>query len=681
MSIYNAREWGGKREEEMIRLYQLQLTDAKNYFTNCIRPRLDRSYKLYMADNSDRSRQIKKWQANVSVPYIHAVVETLKPRILDARPDFTVQGRNEDDQAKAAKIQSLSDYNWEIAGADRTAETVTSSSLIYGMGYMQVSWKKDVRTAKFLQTKDISKKKYDWIKKTKTFYDAPYVEWVDNYNLWYDWHNVEEENKQYWFKRLILPEEVIKRRYSMYDKERLALALKSGSGDLEDYGSIRMQLKLTHESITKGADYNQSGSTSSFIAKFQNSDLKMYEVFEWLRPFDDQFAVMVGNVPILKGGSMPNPYDFKESFFIGVPYLRLPGEYEGYGLPMILENPQIMMNMIKNQRLDAATLNIHKMWIVNPLANINKNELVMRPFGIVYSTDPNGAREIQMSDVKSSAYKEEDLLKSDMRYASGVDDFSMGAGGGTPSATEVRHLRESTLERVRLFVNHLGEAYSKMQRFWISLWKQFYTDKIIIRITGDDGEVKFPIIDKDDLKGEYDFKSTVLPSIAGQNDIKKKQDMDLFQLLVEMPFVDPEKLAAKVLHDWNWNIQSIRKTEQPQDLMAEQGIMPGQEMAGGAPMIERPITRGQIPEHIAQGVADLLSRSGQEQLNPLQELAAPVNLTAGTTIPPTVGRTGKTTNPRGLNRGVGKKINTNIALKPNNGPEAQLENRVSNIQR
>lgn len=185
----------------------------------------------------------------------------------------------------------------------------------------------------------------------------------------------------------------------------------------------------------------------------------MYEVFEWWRPYEDAYAVMVGGsyVPIFKDAVMPIPYDFKEAPFIEVPYVKMPNEFEGYGIPMILENPQLMLNMIKNQRLDAATLSIHKMWIVNPLANINKDELVTRPFGIIYSIDPNGVREVQFSDIKASAYKEEDLLKGDMRYSSGVDDFSMGAGGASSSATEVRHLRESTLERVRLFVNHLGD--------------------------------------------------------------------------------------------------------------------------------------------------------------------------------------------------------------------------------
>jgi pyruvate dehydrogenase E1 component beta subunit len=44
-----------------------------------------------------------------------------------------------------------------------SSELVTRASLIYGTGYIQVSWKKDVRTQKFLVTKDMaSKKKLVW---------------------------------------------------------------------------------------------------------------------------------------------------------------------------------------------------------------------------------------------------------------------------------------------------------------------------------------------------------------------------------------------------------------------------------------------------------------------------------------------------------------------------------------
>jgi len=691
MKDYYSAENYGKKEEAMMKKFHIQLGDAKTYFINCIKPQADRAYKLYMSYNGDRAKEIQSWQANVFIPYAQAVVETLKPRILDARPDFTVQGRNEDDQLKAEKLVKLGDYTWEVSKMDNTSELVVDSSLIFGTGYLQVSWKKDVRTHKFLKTKGLADKKYKWEEKEQVFYDAPYAEWVDNYGLWYDWHNIPRESKQYWFKRLILTGEEIKRRYPMHDKKRLELAVKSRGGDLTDYASIRNEIKKTHEGINKGDDQNVSSSGLSNIYENQEDpDLGMHEVFEWWRPFDDAYAVMVNNVPILKGGFIPNPYDFKEAPFIEIPYLRLPGEFEGVGLPLILENPQIMLNMIKNQRLDAATLNIHKMWIVNPLANIDKNDLVTRPFGIIYSADTQGVREVQFSDIKQSSYREEELLKSDMMYASGVDDFSMGVGGQAGSATEVRHLRESTLERVRLFINHLGSAYSDLLRFWMSMYRQFFTKDMTIRIIGEDGRELFPLIEKDDLMGMFDYKASVIPSIAGKNDIDKKQGMDLFQLLINLPFVDPRKLTSKILHSWNWSLESVAKKEEQE--MPQEGMPgipegmpmpppPGQEQVmmeeeGGIPNIPN---SGDIPPEVIEKAIAMLG--GQKAGSPFAEAGAPIDLLKAGGMPPTAkGIPLKTTNLRGMNRGGTGRIDTNIPTKAPNGDLAQLLNKSASLQ-
>ena len=703
---YNPNDFGPK-EMELRNTFMLQMTDARNYFLNMIKPRLDRSYKLYIAYTGDRQKEIKNWQSNIFVPYIQAVVETLMPRILDARPEFTVQGRSEDDQAKTEKQQQLTDYLWELSKMDPTAEALTRSALIYGTGFLQVSWKKDVRTYKFLKNKDLLNKKYVWEEKDRTYYDAPFCEWVDNYSLWYDWHNTERRSKQYWFKRLVLTEPEIRRRYPMADKKRLEMGIASVGGDLNDYASVRNLVKSNHLSLLKGiapiTGFRGIGDDKYNV--YGDPSLRMYEVFEWHRPFDDAYAVMVGAgyVPILKNAVIPNPYDHKEAPFIETPYLKLPNEFEGYGLPMIMENPQIMLNTIKNQRIDATTLSIHKMWIVNPLANINKDELVTRPFGIIYSVDPNGVREVQFSDIKPSAYKEEDLLKSDMRYSSGVDDFSMGAGGGGASATEVRHLRESTLERVRLFVNHLGDTYGEVMRYWMDLQRQFFTKEMTIRIIGDSGKEMFPLIEKDDLMGAFDYKATVLPSIAGQNDVKKKQDMDLFQLLISLPFVDPKKLTSKILGDFGWSMDSVAATEDPSQGQGQPQMGPdGQPMPGadqGQPMpeqggsqladmgIQGPQMQGkQISPEMMQSVMDMMgSAQSGPQGSPFLQAAKPINIMQPGAMPPTVkGIGGKggpgpaTKNTRGHNR-TGK-VNTNLNMNGNSNPESALLNRTFNLQ-
>jgi len=590
--------------------------------------------------------------------------------------------------------------------------------LIYGTGYLQVYWKKDARKLKFLKTKDVSSKKYVYETKEKVFYDAPFCEWVDNYSLYYDWHNTTRQSKQYWFKRMVMTEPEIRRKYPMADKNKLNLAMNSAGGDLNDYASVRVQVKTNHELIVKNAASLYGairGQGNDKYNSFGDQALQMYETIEWYRPFDDEYSVHVGGsyVPILKGGSIPFPYDFKETPFIEVPYLKLPYEFEGVGLPMILENPQIMLNMIKNQRLDAATLSIHKMWIVNPLANINKDELVTRPFGIIYSVDPNGVREVQFSDIKGSAYREEDLLKSDMRYSSGVDDFSMGAGGAAGSATEVRHLRESTLERVRLFVNHLGDGLSDVMRYWMDMSRQMFTEKMTIRILGDDGDLQFPLIEKDDLMGRFDYKAAVLPSIAGQNDIKKKQDMDLFQLLISLPFVDPRKLTTKVLADWNWSLDSIAKSAEEQQgpqvgpdgqpvgpdgqpLPPEQAGAPmdpsqmppemAAMMGGGQPQPPQPSSAHLNPNTLSKAMSMLRGPiDAASAAAPFQQAGAPINLLNKPGTPPTAkglpngaGGPGYV-NTRGMNRKLGGKVNTQINMNGNSNAESKLLNRTFNL--
>ncbi|MCK9369574.1 hypothetical protein M0R04_06675 [Candidatus Dojkabacteria bacterium] len=680
---YSPNDFG---EEDLQRDYSTQLDDARSYFLSNIKPRLDRSYKLYIAYNGDRAKEIQKWQANIFVPYTQSVIETLMPRILDARPDFSVQGRNAEDQSKAKKLEKLADYYWEKADMDGKVEDFIRSAMVYGTGFLQVFWKKDVRELEFLRSNNLNGKLV-WKKEKRTFYDAPCAEWVDNYNLWYDWRNVGAKDKRFWFKRAVITKQEIERRYPMADPKKMAL-IRPG-GDVLDYAQIRRDVKLNHEEISRGRDmvtpqYNYN--TSGLAGFFQNNSYNdLYEVFEWHRPLDDRFAVMVNGVPILKGGEIPNPYDFKETVFIAVPYLKVPGEFEGYGIPMILENPQIMLNMIKNQRLDAVTLNIHKMWIVNPLANINKKELVTRPFGIIYSTDPQGVREVEFSDVKSSAFEEEKLIKSDMRYASGVDDFSMGESGASASATEVRHLRESTIERVRLFINHLADSFATLQRYWLSMTQQFFTKDMILRVIGNNGEIEFPLIAKDDIMGEFDFKATILPSIAGQNEIKKKQDMDLLQLFMNLPpelgLVDMKKVIAKVLYDWNWDYTDIAPDKQPEGLISGDGAgaIPGQELPLPPPSQETP-TPGQGGP--LEAALALLGKkpitTSIQPASPFAEAAMPIPLVPGQ-MPPTAP---DTTNPRGLNRAGGGRVNTNIPSgNKNANPTSALLNRVNNIQR
>lgn len=196
-----------------------------------------------------------------------------------------------------------------------------------------------------------------------------------------------------------------------------------------------------------------------------------------------------------------------------------------------------------------------------------------------------------------------------------------------------------------------------------------------IRVLGDSGEMMFPLIERDDLEGHFDYRATVLPAIAGQAEVKKKQDMDLFQLLVSMPFVDPLKLTSKILAGgWNFSLDSIKKDEQaappegaPQpgaeEAGAEQmappgmeGAMPDQAAPGGPGLMDMeallgggeaqapPLDTGSIDPRVLSGALELLRRPGGPSpggISPFSaptafgEASRPIDLTKGGP-PPTV---------------------------------------------
>ncbi|MFA5376195.1 MAG: hypothetical protein WC455_10670 [Dehalococcoidia bacterium] len=678
ISFYDPDNFG-KEERQKLSRFNDQYDDAKEYFFNYMKPRYDRSYALFMSWPETRRGLVMGWQNNIAIPFTNSTVEALMPRIVDARPDFGVVGRSVEDNANAVHLQNIGEYNWDLANMDATNEEVVRSALVYGNSWIQTWWKKEVKTARYYVGKDVNKAgekgrkaKGKWVEKTVTVYDAPFAEAIDPYTLLYDHRNKTHKSKQYFYRRKLLNEPQIRRDYPMADPLRLELAFKATPESLEDWAAIRTLKKSERPKFMAEGGVDSFGAGRYVTAI--DPKLGFHEVKERISEFDGTIAVTINNVPIYDGFDLPIVYNHKETGIIHIPYMKVPFEYEGISLPEQLDGMQTMLNTIKNQRLDAMLLNIHKMWIVNPNANIAKKDLAVRPFGIIWSPDPNGVRPVEFSDVKQSAYQEESLLKADMAYATGVDDASRGVQSGG-SATEVRHLREATLERVRLFINHLGDGYSDLHRLWISMWGQFMSKSMAIRVTGSDGQLSWPVISRDDLKGNYDFKSTVKPSSSGRNDVDKKQAMDLFQLLVQFPFIDKRKLLSMTLVPFAYPVDKL--------VVEGQEAMPADGADGQAPVEQNDLqkyldesgTSSAISPEAYNAILKELEDRGAQQ-SPFAAASQPMMLDPNQ-VPPAAP---DTTNPRGMNRSG--KVDTNIpTLRGASDTGASILNQAKSIQR
>ena len=113
--------------------------------------------------------------------------------------------------------------------------------------------------------------------------------------------------------------------------------------------------------------------------------------------------------------------------FVTTCYEPLPGEIYGMSAVQVIEHLQHELNTQRNQRLDNVSLILNRMWKVRRSADIQEQELVSRPHGIIHVDNPDDVTEFVMQNVASSSYQDEMLTKTDMENAIGTPAVVRGA--------------------------------------------------------------------------------------------------------------------------------------------------------------------------------------------------------------------------------------------------------------
>lgn len=599
-------------ELTLLRTFDREWVKVREDFYTYYKPRMDRSYKLYRSYTGDRQKKIKTWQSNVFIPYLFSVVETLLPRIIGAKPDFSVIPREKGDIKRANVAQQLIDYIWEEAQVDYKTIPLAKSALIYGLGIGKTRWSKIEQQSYILdqvltdngQTSETDAAERKYKPETKILYDNPQFDDVDVYDFFpsRDGSDINgPKSIRFGYQRNLLTLPQLKETYPgaknlKFVKPGLsANSAQFGSGDARDFKLVRKEVMYNRDKIyetPEGVSYIEGELARELI-----------EVIERWEP--TRYIVRANGVPII---NIPNPYSHGQLPYIKVDFVPLPDEFYPLGMADMIGSMNLMLNTIKNQRIDNVTMSIHKMWIVDPMSNINNKDLITKPFGIIYSNNPHGVKPVEFSDIKQSSYLEEDRLKEDMRNATGVDDYSRGASAMANSATEASYLRESTLERVKLFLRSLEKGYSDIMRQWFSMIKDFYPEEKILRIVNDDGSIEFPLVKKDDFMGVYDFKSSINSTTYASQELKKKQDMDLVQVLSKFgDVVKMPQVLEKLIADFGWDPDTLI-TKQKTNPMEPPSFPAG---AGGMPPGMPPELAAMLAGGGAQGGAPKSGGTGQ----------------------------------------------------------------------
>lgn len=533
----------------------------------------DRYYNLYRGVLDEKDYP---WQSNIFVPYPFSTVETLVPRLTSQKPQIDVMPVEPEDSEKAKVMNDLIDFQWVNMNAHIWMPEAVRSMLIYGTVILKCYWKKEVEKKQVFENvldgenvdpdlqAELGQVK---VENEVVTYDAPCVDVVDLYDFFIDPRATTIENAEYVIHRTYRSLDYLK------DKQKQGI-----------YKNINLVENTTNRTVADDEKEVRRSAAGYNDPSYYTPDDNQIEIIEY---WEDGRVISVANRSVIIRDE-ENPYEHGKKPFTSCVMIKVPHEFYGIGILEPVETLIYELNDRRNQRMDNVTLTLNKQWIVLNGANVDEDELISTPGGVIHSDRPDGVTLVQQSDVTSSSYQEETLIKADIQQTTGVSDFTQGVGSdalANDTATGISLIQEAGNARFKAIALNIEEMMlRKIGEMMVAMNLQYMTQETVMRIVGQDGAT-FVNVSPEEIRGNFDVMIKAGSTLPVNDAVEKKQTMELFQLFRDDPSVNQvelKKMVAKKVMP-SANIEKLFTPEQPAMMPGMEGLPPeaGQPSLGG----------------------------------------------------------------------------------------------------
>lgn len=401
------------------------------------------------------------WEADLHLPDAFAAIQAQMQETVERKARPHLKKTEDSDEPYAEFGNSVLTYNMNSTGFDYQYYLGKLSAASRGTAFFMDYWRTEKRTVK--DPTDVDKEgSIVYTEKEITDFDDDYLEWVPNEFIYIDEKCSSVDDAVDGLKREIVNIDEFHRKYGkkkgFFDTEYVY-----AGGDRSNRSFFRYPTDITEQDVEVLHYYNRS---------------------------TDSYWCVANNVTIYDS---PLPWKHKELPFAVLYQYRVPGRFWGMGIPKIIHMLSEERRSIRNLNMDRQKLQIHKMFLHNNSFDIDEEDTITRPHGII-SVDTNGQSlanaiaPIEYGDVPNSYFKTEEILLEDIRRAHGIDDRIQGVqSGGT--ATEAAILKESALKRVNLIsITNEMDTVVRIGRLKWSNIQFFYGVPRIEKITQDGEE-------------------------------------------------------------------------------------------------------------------------------------------------------------------------------------------------
>jgi hypothetical protein len=543
------------QNEEQILNYVLKTFDnykshRKQNFDN----RFIESYKLYKSYRNSRQHE---WQSNVFLPYSFSMIETVLPREVEYlwRGDKLVKAfpRERTDIPFEEVVNDLIYYQIDTQIDNLFMEMVEhfKQTLVYGTGIGVLTWNVNKNKPEFNSIDILD------------FYGQPHKKYIEDmdgcfrvYDRYIDylWQLQQQGIGYINIDKMLREQDQQNVNVEDSKKDRLAVTGQNPQTEsnrpsaliYEYWGKVPVQNRIDVDAGITTAKY-------------------------------DEMLVMIANRKYLIR-AIPNPYRSNQNpegfrpFIVGKNYLDI-GEFYSMGEIDNVKDIQHELNELENQSLDNIKLIMNRMWKVSTSAGVDLSTLVSMPGGVVIGNDINQIEQMDHNDLPPSGAQMQERLNNALQMASGVSDYTRGVNspGMTDTVGGISALVEESNMRFSLKIKIL--QMTSVRQFAEKLFQldQLFIDsaELPVRLEGQEG-LKWVMVNKDNLKGMYDFKpvgiSLIGNKIARQNTLIRMLDVLakappipglIKQILDEFEFPNTEEIMQQMQNLWGQPLASL----------------------------------------------------------------------------------------------------------------------------
>ena len=380
--------------------------------------------------------------------------------------------------------------------------------------------------------------------------------------------------------------------------------------DAETLKKLAKDSRFDSQKLQQALDTSNPVPTTS---KYNDPKHKEYEVLDYWGPWDEVYSegdevktrqavpywIIVINREIKLRG-IANPYNHQSPPFCKIKLFEDPKpSWFGVGIGPIGKPTQERINKIVNQRLDNVDLVLNRQGCYNAHdTEINTKKLGSSKPGQWHrvSDTVSSLRWMEVPDVTSSSYKEEELAKNDFREATGaVANLMPEIGSEHRTAMGIQLLQGAAGMRFRPVLRKMEtDLIQRMAMFFFSNLKQFMTQAEWVRITGKNGDVKPIKITPEQIQAKVFFIPTGISETLNKETMVG-QLLRFKEVTANDPTVNRQEINKRIAELMGFkDLQKLMTPSAPQ----QQGGISGDEQQ----KIQQMVTEGVDPRVIKEQI-------------------------------------------------------------------------------